>query len=101
VSDVDRYMKRCLLRRMPLRAIIVVLAMTLSEAVTSGPRAQTLIEPNSRPKSQPPGSAKPQPALRTKTCSAFGAGFVQLPGTDTCVKIGGFVTIDGGVNHGR
>jgi hypothetical protein len=31
-------------------------------------------------------------------CSAFGAGFVQVPGTDTCVKIGGYVTIDGTVN---
>jgi Porin subfamily len=89
------------LRRTRVRAVIVVLAMTLCQAVTSGAIAQTLIEPNSRPKSQPPGQAKPQPALRTKGCSAFGAGFVQIPGSDTCVKIGGFVTVEGGVNHGR
>jgi hypothetical protein len=30
----------------------------------------------------------------------FGAGFAQVPGTDTCVKIGGYVTIEGTV-HGR
>jgi porin-like protein len=82
-------------------AMIVVLTMTLAEALAPGASAQTLIEPNSKPKTQPPGSAKPHPALRTKACSSFGAGFVQLPGTDTCVKIGGYVTIDGGVNRGR
>ena len=94
-------MGHCRQRYTTIGAGIVVLTMTLCEAVNSGAIAQTLIEPNSRPKSQPPGSAKPQPGLRTKACSTFGAGFVQLPGTDTCVKIGGFVTIDGGVNHGR
>jgi len=94
-------MGHCRQRCTTIRAVIAVLAITLSEAVASGAIAQTLIEPNSKPKSQPPGSLKPQPSLRTKACSAFGAGFVQLPGTDTCVKIGGYVTIDGGVNHGR
>ena len=88
-------------RRMRIRALVVVVTMTLCEAVTSGAIAQTLLEPNSRPKAQPSGLAKPQPALRTKACSAFGAGFVQIPGSNTCVKIGGFVTVEGGVNRGR
>lgn len=83
------------------RAAIVVL-ITLSEAASSGVTAQTLIEPNAKPKmSQPPGSAKQQPALRTKSCNTFGAGFVQIPGTDSCVKVGGFVTMEGAVNRGR
>jgi len=65
--------------------------------VESGVNAQTLVEP--KPKtSQPSALAKSQPALRRKSCSAFGAGFAQLPGTDTSVKIGGYVTIDGTVN---
>jgi hypothetical protein len=84
------------------RTVIVVLTITLSEAAASGAIAQTLIEPNSKPKlSQPSGLAKPQPGRRTKSCSTFGAGFVQVPGTDTCVKIGGYVTMEGTVNHGR
>jgi Porin subfamily len=38
-------------------------------------------------------SAKP-PAKRTyNSCAAFGAGFVKVDGTDTCVKIGGSVSI--------
>lgn len=84
------------------RAVVVALTMALAALAASGVIAQTLTEPNSRPKtSQPSGSAKSQPALRAKACSSFGAGFVQVPGTDTCVKIGGFVTMDGTVNHGR
>jgi porin-like protein len=94
-------MGHCRHRCTTIRAVIAALAIALSALAASGAIAQTLIEPNSKPKSQPPGSAKPQPGLRTKACSTFGAGFVQLPGTDTCVKIGGFITIDGGVNHGR
>ena len=42
-----------------------------------------------------------EPARRMKSCSTFGAGFVQIPGTDTCVKIGGYVTTEGTVNHAR
>jgi hypothetical protein len=29
-----------------------------------------------------------------KTCDAYGAGFRNIPGTDTCIKIGGGVTVD-------
>jgi len=82
------------------RAAMVALTITLPEAATSGVIAQTLIEPNSKPKLSLP-SAKPQPALRTKSCSAFGAGFVQIRGTDMCIKIGGSVTVEGAANHGR
>jgi predicted secreted protein len=35
-------------------------------------------------------------------CAAYGAGFVKLDGTDTCVKIGGAVSIGvGGTTGGR
>ena len=83
-------------------ALVVSVTIALAVVVDSGAVAQTLIEPNSKPKlSQPSGPAKSQPAPRTKSCSTFGAGFVQVPGTDTCVKIGGYVTMEGTVNHGR
>jgi hypothetical protein len=79
-----------------------VVAVTASVvAVNSSVIAQTLIEPNSKPKSQTSGLAKSQPALRTKSCSSFGAGFVQIPGTDICIKVGGYVTTEGTVNQGR
>jgi hypothetical protein len=69
----------------------------LSIAVTSGVTAQTLIQPSSPPKVPPPRSvsANSVPAGRVKSCNTFGAGFAQLPGTDACVKIGGYVTMEG------
>jgi hypothetical protein len=58
--------------------------------------AQTLTGPNSQPKSLPPAfTAKSPSAERMKSCSTYGAGFVQIPGSDACVKIGGFVTVEG------
>ncbi|HEY2245323.1 MAG: porin [Xanthobacteraceae bacterium] len=80
----------------------VVVAVALAVVGVPGIGAQTLTEPNSKPKlSQPSGLAKSEPARRMKSCSTFGAGFVQIPGTDTCVKIGGYVTTEGTVNHAR
>src|SRR3978361_1985323 len=29
-----------------------------------------------------------------RICSLYGAGFFYIPGTDTCIKIGGYVRID-------
>ena len=92
------------MNRMTRWTVLGVLAVTiaLAVAVRSGAIAQTVVEPNSKPKlSQPPGPAKSQPAPRSRSCSSFGAGFVQIAGTDTCVKIGGFITTEGAVNHGR
>jgi Porin subfamily len=40
-----------------------------------------------------------------RICSAYGAGFWYIPGTDTCMKIGGYLradtTINGGGAHGQ
>jgi hypothetical protein len=36
---------------------------------------------------------------QTKSCSSYGEGFVNVPGTDTCIKAGGYMRTDAGVNH--
>lgn len=40
-----------------------------------------------------------------RVCSLYGAGFWYIPGTDTCIRLGGYVradtTIDGGASHGQ
>jgi Porin subfamily len=40
-----------------------------------------------------------------KVCSLYGAGFFYIPGTDTCIKLGGYmradVTFNGGGAHGQ
>jgi hypothetical protein len=35
-----------------------------------------------------------------KVCSLYGAGFYYIPGTDTCIKIGGAIRIDTAFNGG-
>src|ERR1700754_911030 len=35
-----------------------------------------------------------------KVCSLYGAGFYYIPGTDTCMKIGGYLRVDATFNGG-
>jgi hypothetical protein len=43
-----------------------------------------------------------KPAARASNpCASFGPGFVRVEGTDTCVKLGGAVSIGGGYSVGR
>ncbi|RDV01037.1 hypothetical protein DXH78_19565, partial [Undibacter mobilis] len=37
------------------------------------------------------GTAIFKPVQYVKICSLYGAGFYYMPGTDTCIKVGGFV----------
>jgi hypothetical protein len=36
-----------------------------------------------------------------KICSLYGAGFYYIPGTDTCIKLGGFIQVDVNINGGN
>ncbi|MBR1297373.1 porin [Bradyrhizobium sp. AUGA SZCCT0042] len=33
-----------------------------------------------------------------RICSLYGAGFFYIPGTDTCIKLGGFLRVEAGLN---
>ncbi len=58
--------------------------------------AQTLTDPNSQSKPpRPAPTVKPPSAAHMKSCGIYGAGFVQIPGSDACIKIGGSVTGEG------
>lgn len=41
---------------------------------------------------------KAKPVEYVKVCSVYGAGFYYVPGTDTCIKVGGFVRAEYGFN---
>jgi hypothetical protein len=66
--------------------------------------AIALAEQPSRPKSgKASASAKSFPlkrAARPAACAEYGAGFVKIEGSDTCIKIGGAIGIGGGVAIG-
>ena len=38
--------------------------------------------------------AEPEPVEYVKVCDAYGAGFFYIPGTETCLKISGYVRAD-------
>jgi hypothetical protein len=40
-------------------------------------------------------TAKAPAKMRAKPCAEYGAGFVQVAGSGTCVKIGGYVRMQG------
>ena len=41
-------------------------------------------------------AAEPEPMEYVRVCDAFGTGFFYIPGTETCLKIGGFVRFETG-----
>src|SRR3569833_1033404 len=41
---------------------------------------------------------KAKPVEYVKVCSAYGAGFYYMPGTDTCLKVGGYVYAEYNLN---
>ncbi|OQP85382.1 porin [Rhizobium rhizosphaerae] len=39
-------------------------------------------------------AAQPEPMEYVRVCDAFGVGYFYIPGTETCLKIGGYVRMD-------
>jgi Porin subfamily len=90
------YLSACtplMLRRIALAAAVTIPAAVIAPCVM----AQTLTQPNGPTKPSPPPPSKKSRATahQEQSCSAFGAGFVKVPGTDACIKVGGWVTMEG------
>ena len=41
--------------------------------------------------------AEPEPMEYVRVCDTYGAGFYYIPGTETCLRVGGYVRYDIGV----
>jgi len=80
-------------------AATIAVAVTLSVTTGADAAAQTLTNPN--PPARPRPAAKPDTTAHVKSRSAYGAGLVNIPRTDACIKIGGGVTVESGINRGR
>jgi hypothetical protein len=69
--------------------------------VTLLPASIAMAEPLRVPKDKTTLPSKLVPARRTVNgCAAYGVGFAKVDGTDTCVKIGGAVSIGVGGSVG-
>ena len=67
------------------------------------PASIALAEPSSnhRPDKATPGRLLPlKGAAGSNSCAAYGPDFVKVNGTETCVKIGGAVSIGAGSSSG-
>jgi len=63
--------------------------MTLTKSLLLGSSATLVAVAGAQAADLP--SKKAAPATYVKVCDAYGAGFFVIPGTDTCVKVGGYV----------
>lgn len=89
----------CVMSKLGLICRAAVLVAAAIVVAAPGAAAQTLTDPNPKPRWRPPSHAEKNHApAAAKACEAYGAGFMQVPGTGACVKIGGFVegTVSGG-----
>jgi len=80
-----------------MRNILIALAL----AVLTASSAQA--EPFSIQKRDPLPASGKLPTKRagaSNPCSAFGPGFVKVEGTETCVKVGGAVSVGAGGSIG-
>ncbi|HVU19730.1 MAG TPA: porin [Rhizomicrobium sp.] len=46
----------------------------------------------------PRATAGQQKSDKGNSCAKYGAGFLQVPGTKTCIRIGGSISIEGRVH---
>ena len=78
-----------------MRSLLVIIAMLCASAATAeSSRPLKLDTPASTDKSAPlKGKAS------ANSCAAYGPGFVKVEGTDTCVQIGGSISVGAGVRR--
>lgn len=70
-----------------MRKLILLIALLPGMAVA-----------NELPKQQQPKKKAPQ--VTANPCAQYGPGFVQVPGTHTCVKTNGYIRTDVGTSGG-
>ena len=70
------------MRLLPLIALMVLLPV--GHALAQGKPAGKPADP----------TAKRAPAKAAAPCAEYGAGFLQVAGTTTCVKIGGYMRME-------
>ena len=91
-------MARKSVRIVPAAIRVAAVAAAIAVAAASDVAAQTLTEPNGAKRAVPAHAAKPA-KTHMESCGQYGVGFVYVPATGTCIKVGG--SIDGSVGAGR
>jgi hypothetical protein len=78
-----------------MRKSLLVIAILM---LASGAPAE---QPGIQRQTTPPAKMLPaKPATSANSCAAYGTGFVKLEGSETCVKVGGAVSVGVGTSRG-
>jgi hypothetical protein len=79
------------------------LFIAVAVALLASPAMAQSSNPPKVPKQTPSGKTPPvKGASSASSCAAYGPGFVKLEGSDTCVHIGGSISVEaGGALGGR
>ena len=82
--------------------IVVAVSLLVSPAIAQSSNPPKVPERTQSAKTLP---IKPQPmkgASSANSCAAYGPGFVKVEGSDTCVHVGGAISVEaGGAIGGR
>jgi hypothetical protein len=82
-----------------MRNLLFAIALALLSASSASAEPSSHQKPD---KSTPSGKQLPlKGAGHGNSCAMYGEGFVRLEGSETCVKIGGAVSIGAGTSLGR
>jgi hypothetical protein len=79
------------------KSLLIGIAMVLCSIAAAAE------QPRSQKPDKPSMSGKLQPLKRSNSanaCAEYGAGFVKIEGTNTCMKIGGAVSVGAGASSG-
>ncbi|MBI5132150.1 MAG: hypothetical protein HZA66_22125 [Rhodopseudomonas palustris] len=85
-----------------MRQLLIALAIAALPVAASAQglsRGFSDASPADRPAAKPLAAAPKQ--TRSNPCAAFGAGFVQVEGSTTCVKLGGGIDVGVGGSSRR
>ena len=81
-----------------MRKSLALIAALMLPASGAGAEQPGMQKPG---RSAPPAKVLPvKPPTSANSCAAYGAGFVKLAGSETCVKIGGAVSVGVGTSTG-
>ena len=73
--------------------LVIVAVLCASPALADSARPLKLDAP------KPADRPAPLKGKISNSCAAYGPGFIKLEGTDTCVQIGGSVSVGAGVRR--
>jgi hypothetical protein len=82
---------------------VVVMAVALPSVATAAEQSRLGTSGKTATSDKTATSGKPLPLKRSNSasaCAEYGAGFVKVEGSNTCVKIGGAISVGAGVSSG-